>query len=107
MVISYLPIDTQMIRGRLTFNGGTLNITDHLNILGVEFDNKLTFSWHVENLARKASAKISVLRRMKYLLDKRGLCMLYKAQVRSQLEYGFLAWRSCPQSHLALLDKVQ
>ena len=106
MVISRLPNDTQLIRGRLSFNGGILDITDRLNVLGVEFDNKLCFSRHVENLARKASAKISVLRRMKYLLDKRGLCMLYKAQVRSQLEYGFLAWRSCPQSHLVLLDKV-
>ena len=33
--------------------------------------------------------------------------MLYKAQVRSHLEYGFLAWISCPRSHLTLLDKVQ
>ena len=107
MVISRLPIDTQRIRGRLSFNGGILDITDRLNVLGVEFDNKLCFSRHVENLARKASAKITVLRRMKYLLDKRGLCTLYKAQVRSQLEYGFLAWSSCPPSHLALLDKVQ
>ena len=107
MVISRLPIDTQMIRSRLSFNGGILDITDRLNVLGVEFDNKLCFSRHVENLARKASAKITVLRRMKYLLDKRGLCTLYKAQVRSQLEYGFLAWSSCPPSHLALLDKVQ
>ena len=41
MVISRLPIDTQMIRGRLSFNGVTLDITDRLNVLGVEFDNKL------------------------------------------------------------------
>ena len=107
MVISSLPNDSQMIQGRLSFNGGTLDINDHLNILGVEFDSSLSFSRHVDNLARKASSKISVLRRMKQLLDKKGLCMLYKAQVRSHLEYGFLAWMSCPPSHLALLDKVQ
>ena len=107
MVISRSPNDSRMVQGRLSFNGGTLNITDHLNVLGVEFDSKLSFSRHVENLARKASTKITVLRRMKQLLDKKGLCTLYKAQVRSHLEYGFLAWISCPQSHLALLDRVQ
>ena len=107
MVISRSPNDSQMIQGRLSFNGGTLNIDDHIDILGVEFDSKLTFSRHVNNLARKASSKISALRRMKQLLDKKGLCMLYKSQVRSHLEYSFLAWISCPRSHLALLDKVQ
>ena len=107
MVISRSPSDSQMIQGRLSFNGGTLNVDDHLNILGVEFDSRLSFSRHVNNLARKASTKISVLRRMKPLLDKKGLSMLYKAQVRSHLEYGFLAWISCPRSHLARLDKVQ
>ena len=105
----HIPLtnDSQMIQGRLSFNGGTLNIDDHIDILGVEFDSKLTFSRHVNNLARKASSKISALRRMKQLLDKKGLCMLYKSQVRSHLEYSFLAWISCPRSHLALLDKVQ
>ena len=107
MVISRSPNDSQLLQGRLSFNGDNLDIDDHLNVLGVEFDSRLSFSRHVENLARKASTKITVLRRMKQLLDKKGLCMLYKAQVRSHLEYGFLAWMSCPMSHLALLDKVQ
>ena len=107
MVISRSPNDSQRIQGRLLFNGGTLDTDDYINILGVEFDSSLTFTRHVDNLARKASSKISVLRRMKQLLDKKGLSMLYKAQVRSHLEYGFLAWMSCPRSHLDLLDKVQ
>ncbi|KAG0714247.1 hypothetical protein GWK47_001664 [Chionoecetes opilio] len=44
---------------------------------------------------------------MSWLLDGRGLEILYKAQVRSSLEYACLAWGGAANKHLALLDKVQ
>ncbi|KAG0716301.1 hypothetical protein GWK47_010029 [Chionoecetes opilio] len=44
---------------------------------------------------------------MSWLLDGRWLEILYKAQVRSSLEYACLAWGGAANKHLALLDKVQ
>ncbi|KAG0708049.1 hypothetical protein GWK47_024081 [Chionoecetes opilio] len=44
---------------------------------------------------------------MSWLLEGRGLEILYKPQVRSSLEYACLAWGSAANKHLALLDKVQ
>ncbi|KAG0710344.1 hypothetical protein GWK47_002507 [Chionoecetes opilio] len=44
---------------------------------------------------------------MSWLIDGRGLEILYKAQVRSSLEYACLAWGGAANKHLALLDKVQ
>ncbi|KAG0723423.1 hypothetical protein GWK47_005511 [Chionoecetes opilio] len=44
---------------------------------------------------------------MSWLLDSKGLEVLYKAQVRSSMEYACLGWGGAANKHLALLDKVQ
>ena len=92
---------------RLTFNGETLTPREEVEVLGVTYDRKLTFSTHLQQLAREASGKLASLRRISYLLDAKGLELLYKAQVRSSLEYASLAWGGAASKHLALLDKVQ
>lgn len=107
MVISRSPRDLNEIRGKLKFNSKNLEIDSNLNILGVTFDSRLSFECHVKEIAHKASLKVSALRRMKHFLDAKGMLTLYKAQVRSSLEYAPLAWMSCSRSHLLLLDKVQ
>ena len=78
-----------------------------VNILGVEFDNKLTFTNHVREIAKKCARKLGCVRRISYLLDSRGCSMLYNSQIRSLMEYSPLVWSSCPPSYLRLLDKVQ
>ncbi|MPC53253.1 hypothetical protein E2C01_047142 [Portunus trituberculatus] len=59
----------------LDFNGRTLAPQDEVEVLGVTYDCRLTFKSHIERLAREAS-----LRRMSWLLDNRGLEVLYKAK---------------------------
>ncbi|KAG0713256.1 hypothetical protein GWK47_016610 [Chionoecetes opilio] len=44
---------------------------------------------------------------MSWLLDGKGLEVLYKAQVRSAMEYACFGWGGAANKHLALLDKVQ
>ncbi|KAG0715053.1 hypothetical protein GWK47_012798 [Chionoecetes opilio] len=44
---------------------------------------------------------------MSWLLDSKGLEVLYKAQVRSSMEYACLGWGGAANKHLTLLDKVQ
>ncbi|XP_063875863.1 uncharacterized protein LOC135108634 [Scylla paramamosain] len=91
----------------LVFEGKALASQEEVEILGVTYDRKLTFKSHIERLAREASGKLASLRRMSWLLDGEGLQTLYKAQVRSSLEYACLAWGGAARKHLALLDKVQ
>ncbi|XP_063859266.1 uncharacterized protein LOC135100375 [Scylla paramamosain] len=92
---------------RLVFQGDTLTPQDEVEVLGVTYDRKLSFRSHIERLAREASGKLVSLRRMSPLLDSRGMEVLYKAQVRSFLEYACLAWGGAANKHLSLLDKVQ
>ena len=91
----------------LSFNGEALAAQDEVEVLGVTYDRRLAFKTHIERLAREASGKLASLRRISWLLDSKGLEILYKAQIRSTLEYACLAWGGAANTHLTLLDKVQ
>ena len=107
MIISRSHLDSRMLEGQLKFGEDVLAIKDSINILGVEVDSQLSFNRHLESVARRASLKVTLLRRVKHLLDSEGLMRLYKAQVRPTMEYSPLTWMSSAQCHLSLLDGVQ
>ncbi|KAK4324575.1 hypothetical protein Pmani_004786 [Petrolisthes manimaculis] len=92
---------------RLFFDGAFLAPSKELKILGVTYDDKLTFKPHIMQLARTAAGQLASLRRISWLLDNRRRELLYKAQIRSTLEYSCLAWGGAAPSHIAVLDKVQ
>ena len=91
----------------IQMEGRRIHLQESVSILGVEFDSGLTFTSHVRKVAKNAAWKLSCVRRISHLLDSKGVVTLYNSQVRSLMEYSPLAWSSCPQSYLGLLDRVQ
>ena len=91
----------------LNFDSRQVNSEDEVEILGVIYDKTLSYKSHIEKVARTASGKLAMLRRISWLLDQQGRETLYKAQVRSLLEYSPLTWGGAAAKHLALLDQVQ
>ena len=91
----------------LQFGSTTLTEVNELEILGVTIDSKLTWKKHVSNIASRAGQKLGALRRVANKLDKRGRATVYKAQVRSVMEYASLAWMSASPTTLGLLDSIQ
>ena len=104
VLISRSRDDARLLGGQIKFGVDTLAIHNSVNILGVEVDSKLC---HLESVARKASLRVTLLRRVRNLLDADGLLKLYKAQVRPIMESSPLTWMSSGQGHLSMLDKVQ
>ena len=99
--------DVRLLADQLMFGENTFAIQDSINILGMEIDSKLSFNCHLESVARIASLNVTVLRRVKNLLNAEGLVKLYNAQARSVMEYSTPIWMSSAQEQLFLLDKVQ
>ena len=91
----------------LRFGSQVLASTGEIEILGVTYDKALTFHKHIVKISKKAAGKIAALRRLTWLVDKQDLATLYKAQVRSCMEFSPLSWGGAAPTHLALLDKVQ
>ena len=107
MVISRSPAASNTMANKVSMDGVHLPLLGHISILGVEIDNVLSFDKHIKKICQTASYKISALRRIANLLDSRGIMTLYKAQIRSQMEYSSLAWSSCSPSLLTRLDKIE
>ena len=90
------------------FMGGKpLQRVQELNILGVKFSRSLGFQSHVNSIADRAGQRVSALRSIAPCLNPQGRARVYKAHVRSTMEYAPLAWMSASTMHLKKLDDVQ
>ncbi|KAG0724708.1 hypothetical protein GWK47_040036 [Chionoecetes opilio] len=68
---------------------------------------ELRFDGHIKHIAKKASHRVSALRRVASFLDRGGKLLLYKAQIRPYLEYAALSWMSRAASYTRRLDSIQ
>ncbi|KAG0730469.1 hypothetical protein GWK47_028209 [Chionoecetes opilio] len=107
MVVSRSPVAGPAVEGRLRFGGVPLPLQEAVKVLGVEVDRELRFDGHMKHIAKKASHRVSALRRVASFLDSGGKLLLYKAQIRPYLEYTALSWMSCAASHTRRLDSIQ
>jgi len=74
------------VRNEAIFNSETSKI------LGVTFDNLLTFAPHIEKLCKTASLKISALARMSGFLNKSKRRRLMNAFIKCHFSYCPLVW---------------
>ncbi|KAG0726172.1 hypothetical protein GWK47_004435 [Chionoecetes opilio] len=68
---------------------------------------ELRFDGHIKHIAKKASHRVSALRRVASFLDRGRKLLLYKAQIWPYLEYAALSWMSCAASNTRRLDSIQ
>jgi len=91
----------------LTFNDVIVEESSEIKLLGVTFDERLSFAHHIHTVALRASQRLGLLRRVARLLDVRGRAAVYNGFVRPVMEYAPLIWMGAAPSHLARLDRVQ
>ncbi|KAG0711866.1 hypothetical protein GWK47_019692 [Chionoecetes opilio] len=106
-IVSRSPDAGPAVEGRLWFGGVPLPLQEAVKVLGVEVDRELRFNGHIKYIAKKASHRVSALRRVASFLDRGGKLLLYKAQIRPYLEYAALSWMSCAASHTRRVDSIQ
>ena len=71
----------------LEFDGTLIDIKEHLKILGVCLDNKLSFKEHTNVILKRVYTKIAALRRLKRLVPKDTLLLLYRSFIIPHFEY--------------------
>lgn len=93
----------------LKFDGQVIEMVDTMNILGVIFDKKLNWGPHIENIRRRAKARLNILKVLtcdKYGADEKIMLQLLDSLVLSTLEYGVEVYASASQSVLKRLETV-
>jgi hypothetical protein len=80
-----------------TFCGQNLQRVDSHPYLGVEIDNKLTWSTHIKNTVKKANKVLGFLRRNFWFCTAEVKICTYNMLVRPILEYASIVWD--PHTH--------
>ena len=75
--------------------------------LGIFVDQKLSFELHIIDKVKKANRILGLIKRNFKHIGSKAFIMLYKALVRSHLEYGQNIWSPYKQKHVDMLEKVQ
>lgn len=69
-----------------------MSLKDDVKLLGITFDNRLSWSAHISDLARKLSSSLFVLRRLRNIVNDTTLRTSYFGIFHSHISYGLLLW---------------
>ena len=75
--------------------------------LGIIFDKNLNFDNHITSITKKANQMLGIIRRTFTFIDKGIFSKLYKALVRSHLEYGNVIWNPHLKRQSVMIERVQ
>ena len=82
-------------RGSTSFvniNGKYILNSENEKILGVYFDNKLNFEYHIGKLCKKASQKLHALARVSVFMSFRQKKIIMNVFITTQFGYCLLIW---------------
>ena len=88
----------------LSFNGIAVPEEREIKLLGVLFDNQLSFSRYLRAMSSRALQRLHFLVKASRFLDSRGRATVYKGFVRPTLEYCSLVLMGAP---CHILNRVQ
>jgi hypothetical protein len=91
----------------LQCEGLKVKVVDQMKLVGFVFDSKLKWAGMVDRVRSKARCRLGALFRMCGVLDSENKGIMYKAFIRSVMEYGCLSYFGASKTHLAKLDAVQ
>ena len=88
----------------------TIKCEKEAKFLGLIFDRNLSFKSHITNLKRKCQKALNLLKVVSHQhwgADKKTVLILYRALVRSKLDYGSVVYGSARPSYLKTLEPIQ
>ena len=93
----------------LTLDGNSLSYHDHVKFLGLTFDKKMNWRTHVEHLRLKCLKSMSLLKVLAgshWGTDSTALLRVYRAIIRSKLDYASPVYASARDGVLKRLDSI-
>ena len=89
----------------LCLGNNIIEWTTSERLLGVQVDDKLSWSDHAANVAKSFASKLSLLRHMRFLPSKQ-LEDFYTKVILPSIMYGLTVWGPCNKTHLNNLEKL-
>jgi len=93
-----------------TINDEIIEIKGSAKFLGVIFDSKLNWNEHIEYVVQKCKSRLNLMRAIsgtKFGARKKPLLTIYRALIRSVIDYGAVAYDTASKSNLHKIDRIQ
>ena len=91
----------------IMISGMSLCPENTVKLLGVTIDKLLTFDKHVENICKKASNQLNVLKRFSNILGQKQKLRIFQTFISSNFNYCPVVWHFCSKSKAQLAEKIQ
>jgi len=94
----------------LKYNDITLKVVKKVKFLGLIFDSKLSWRDHIKFIVEKCTTRVNLLRCIagnNWGANKENLVYVFKALIRSRIEYGCEVYGSANKRLLHCLDVIQ
>ena len=94
----------------LSLENTPIPVVTETKFLGIIFDNKLSFKPHIKYLKQKCQSSLNLLKVVSHMNwggDSVTLLRLYKALIRSKLDYGCAVYGAARPSYLKCPNTVQ
>ena len=89
------PKKNQNIQYTLNIGEHTITSLNSVSLLGIEIDNQLTFSKHIETLMRKAAGQLNYLYSKRKFINIEAKKVLIESFIMSNFNYCPLVWMFC------------
>lgn len=93
----------------LSLNNEQIRFSEEVRFLGVTLDNKLSWKPHIRSIRTSCTPALNLLRtltRTSWGADRKSMLLIYRALVRSKLDYASIVYSSANQTDLQLLDSI-
>lgn len=87
-----------------------LERSDKLKYLGVWLDSKRTWKYHIEYIETKCKKVINLMRMVtgqSWGADRQSLINIYKALMRSNIDYGCIVYSAACKTSLKKIERMQ
>ena len=91
----------------IKFQDEVVEFVSYHKHLGITFDSDGKFHSHIENIVQSVSNRLSVMRKLKYILTRNTLSRIYLTFIRPLMEYACELWDGCSQRESDSLEKLQ
>lgn len=94
----------------ITLGGEEFKISAQVKYLGLFLDAKLLWKNHISYIVQKCTEKLKLLKivsRFSWGANPQSLLLIYRAMIRSVIEYGSFLYGSASSSTLQKLEKIQ
>ena len=98
-ILAKLDEDT-LLRLDVKIDDSVIEQVSSHKILGVVIDSQMNYESHIDELCKKLSKRIGLLRHISPFLKQRQRETYYNGVIKPTLLYGSMIWGSCNVKHL-------